>query len=99
MASKKAKVTRRAAPARARVSRPAAPAMVQLIVNGQSRGTVNPFGLSISQAANNLAKDNGIKSYSVLLDGGMKVGTEDAAQPLEGHVSLEVFAKETRGSI
>lgn len=93
--AKKAKraTARRSTPARAR----AVSDVVQLIVNGQSRGTVHPAGLSISQAANNLARDNGIKSYSILLDGGMKVGTEEAGLPLEGHVSLEVFAKETRG--
>lgn len=85
------KTARRAAPASK------APAQVQLIVNGQASGVVAPGNQSISQAANTLAASKGIKSYSILLDGGMRVGTEEAGQPLAGHTSLEVFAKETRG--
>src|ERR1700675_892150 len=97
MATRK-KVTKRRQPAatvHAASSRTVA--HVQLIVNGQAAGTIDPTGLSISQAANDLARGKGIKSYSILLNGGMKVGAEEAGAPLAGHTSLEVFAKETRG--
>ena len=96
MAIRKAKVTKRRATATAATSK--APANVQLIVNGQPAGTKAPGSLSISEVANELAKSHGIKSYSVLLDGGMRVGTEEAGQALAGHTSLEIFAKETRGN-
>jgi len=84
---------RRATPA----SRSTAPSLVNLILNGQPQGTVDPTGLTIAQAANNLAKAHGIKSYSILLNGGMKVTTDEAGAALAGATSLEVFAKETRG--
>ena len=80
-----------------RAGRATASGQVQLIVNGQASGTVAAGTQSISEAANVLARGHGIKSYSILLDGGMRVGTEEAGQPLAGHSSLEIFAKETRG--
>jgi hypothetical protein len=70
---------------------------VQCLLNGPPCGVVsNPEGLSIAQAANQIARDNGLKSYSILVDG-VKVGVEEAAKALSGHKSIEVFAKETRG--
>jgi hypothetical protein len=83
---------------RASHSRPAprAPHKVQMLLNGQAVGEVDPAGLSISQCANNIARENGLKSYSILVNG-TKVTTEGAGKPLAGAKSIEVFAKETRG--
>jgi len=69
---------------------------VQMLLNGQNVGEVDPSGLSISQCANNIARENGLKSYSILING-TKVGTEEAGKPLSGARTIEVFAKETRG--
>ena len=95
--------TRKAKPARRAVRR-ATPAVkgvakVQTILNGQPVGEVDPTGLTIAQAANTIAKAHGIKSYSILLNGGMKVTADEAGTALAGATSIEVFAKETRGTL
>ena len=72
------------------------PKRVQMLLNGQAVGEVDPTGLSISQCANNIARENGLKSYSILVNG-VKVTTDGAGKPLAGARSIEVFAKETRG--
>jgi hypothetical protein len=76
--------------------RASTPSRVQMLLNGQNVGEVDPSGLSISQCANNIARENGLKSYSILING-TKVGTEEAGKPLSGARTIEVFAKETRG--
>jgi hypothetical protein len=43
-----------------------------------------------------MARANGLKTYSILVDG-VKVTTEGAGKPLAGAKSIEIFAKETRG--
>ena len=73
------------------------PAKVQMLLNGQAVGEVDPTGLSISQCANNIARENGLKSYSILVNG-VKVTTEGAGKPLTGTKTIEIFAKETRGN-
>lgn len=72
-----------------------APTVVQTLLNGQVTGSVPASG-SIGDAAFKVARENGLKSYAILVDG-VKVTTEGASQPLKGHSSIEVFAKETRG--
>jgi len=95
MTVRKAKSARRAS----HVARPAkGPAKVQTILNGQPVGEVDPTGLTIAQAAQTIAKAHGIKSYSILLNGGMKVTADEAGTALAGATSIEVFAKETRGN-
>ena len=78
--------------ATARVS---SPSQVKIIVNGQVMGTIASTG-TIGDAAQALARDNGLKSYSVRLNG-VPVTAVEAAGSLAGAQSLEVFAKDTRG--
>jgi hypothetical protein len=73
----------------------AAPTTIQTLLNGQVVGSVPAEG-SIGDAAYAIARGNGLKSYAILCDG-VKVTSEGASQPLKGHTSIEVFAKETRG--
>lgn len=74
---------------------PAAPAQVKTIVNGQVQGNISPDG-TIGDAAMNLARGAGLKSYSVRVNG-VPVTAAEASGPLAGAQSLEVFAKDTRG--
>jgi hypothetical protein len=74
---------------------PAAPAQVKTIVNGQVQGQIAATG-TIGDAAMALARDNGLKSYSVRVNG-VPVTAQEAAGSLAGAQSLEVFAKDTRG--
>jgi len=90
------KVAKRASRATASTSSRVS-AKVQTILNGQLVGEVDPTGLTIGQAAQTIAKAHGIKSYSILVDGGMKITAEEASHALAGHTSIECFAKETRG--
>lgn len=74
-------------------------AQTAYLLNGQpvAQKTKEEIGTqSIGQVANSIAREHGLKSYSILVNG-VKVGTEEAAKPLAGAVSIEVFAKETRG--
>lgn len=68
---------------------------VQTLLNGQVTGSVPAEG-SIGDAAYQIARNSGLKSYAILVDG-VKVTTEGASHPLKGHSSIEIFAKETRG--
>lgn len=71
---------------------------VQQLLNGQPTGVVIPeAGQTIGAVAMEMARSNGLKTYSILVDG-TKVTTEGASKPLSGHRSIEIFAKETRGS-
>lgn len=90
MAVAKRKVVKRKVAAKA-----AAPTSVQTLLNGQVIGSIPAEG-SIGDAAHKIARDQGLKSYAILVDG-VKVTSEGAAAALKGHSSLEVFAKETRG--
>jgi hypothetical protein len=74
----------------------ATPSMVQLLLNGQATGEVNPGTRSISDVAGEIARNNNLKSYSILVNG-TKVSAADAGKALAGAKTLEVFAKETRG--
>lgn len=75
----------------------AAPKAVNILINGQATGQITPEAQTIAEVANQVAKEHGLKSYSILVNG-TKVTTENANKPLAGATSLEVFAKETRGS-
>ena len=98
MTTKKKPAARRAAAA----SRAAkAPASVALMLNGQAVGQRSVADLgsqTIGEVANSIAREHGLKSYSILIDG-VKVTTEQAGRSLAAAhaTSLEVFAKETRG--
>ena len=96
-------VARKAKSASKRASRSsggsAASKEVQVLLNGQPTGVVIPeSGQSIGAVAMNLAREHQLKTYSILVDG-CKVTTEGASKPLAGATSIEIFAKETRGSI
>lgn len=73
------------------------PATVVLMLNGQSSGVHTPAGGdTVGAVAQGIARNAGLKSYSILVNG-TKIGTEAAANGLRGVTSIEVFAKETRG--
>lgn len=70
---------------------------VILMVNGNNEGTIKPSAtLTVGDQAMELARKAGLKSYSVRLNG-VPVNAAEAAAPLAGARSLEVFAKDTRG--
>lgn len=95
MATKKKakKATRKAKPSG---SAAAAPSQVAMVLNGNAVGMVDPVGKSIGQVAQDIAREHGLKTYSVLVDG-VKVLADGASASLQGHRTIEVFAKETRG--
>lgn len=92
-ASRKAKPSASAAQATAQATTTQEVAMV---LNGNAVGMVDPAGKSIGQVAQDIAREHGLKTYSVLVDG-VKVLADGAAAGLSGHRTIEVFAKETRG--
>ena len=99
----KKKAARKAAPRRAAGSTaqaaPAAPAQVILLLNGQSSGIHTPVeGDTVGSVANRIAKEAGLKSYSILVNG-TKIDVTAAGNSLKGVQTVEVFAKETRGSL
>lgn len=97
MATKKAKkATKKAKPSSGGTRATQAPTQVAMILNGNSVGMVDPSGKSVGQVAQDIAREHGLKTYSVLVDG-VKILAEGAAAPLQGHATIEVFAKETRG--
>lgn len=97
MATKKAKkATKKAKPSASGAGRAAAPSQVAMVLNGNAVGMVDPSGKSIGQVAQDIAREHGLKTYSVLVDG-VKVLADGASASLQGHRTIEVFAKETRG--
>lgn len=74
----------------------AASAEVVTLVNGQVTGRITPGTGTIYQAVEQLARDNGLKSYNVRVNN-VPCTPEQAAGPLKGVKQLEVFAKDTRG--
>lgn len=77
--------------------RAATPKQIVLMLNGQSIGMHIPkAGDTVGSVANSVAAGNGLKSYSILINGS-KVTTEGAGKGLSGVRTLEIFAKETRG--
>jgi hypothetical protein len=91
--AKKAAKAKKAAPATQAAK---APTTVTMLLNGQTVGVLEPGTQSIAEAGAEIARKNGLKTYSILIDG-TKVSTEDGNRPIAGHVSIEVFAKEARG--
>lgn len=78
-----------------------AAATTALLLNGQAVGQQTSAEIgdqTVGQVANKIARDHGLKSYSILVNG-VKCSTEEAGKPLAGAISIEVFAKETRGSL
>lgn len=69
---------------------------VSMLLNGQAVGQISPTTQTVGDVANQIARDHGLKSYSILVNG-VKVTTEGASKKLAGARSIEVFAKETRG--
>lgn len=72
------------------------PKMVVTLVNGQTTGSVPDTG-TIQAAAEALAQSKGLKAFSLKVDGNV-VKRQDAGKLLKGCKSIEVFAKDTRGS-
>ncbi|MGH9429696.1 MAG: hypothetical protein ACRD2L_25705 [Terriglobia bacterium] len=63
---------------------------VTAMVNGQVVGTIRGSG-TIVAAAQKLAAAHGLKAFSIKVNGA-KVGQPNAAKPLGGARTLEVFA-------
>lgn len=70
--------------------------MVTMLLNGQTVGTVDPTGKSIAEVGLQIAREHGLKSYSILVNG-TKVTDAGSTKGLSGAQTIEVFAKETRG--
>lgn len=97
MATKKAKkATKKAKPSSGGRAAATAPTQVAMVLNGNAIGMVDPTGKTIGQVGQDIAREHGLKTYSILVDG-RKCLAEDAAKPLTGATTIEVFAKETRG--
>ena len=73
----------------------ASAAQVTTLVNGQVTGHVAASG-TIGEAADLLARNAGLKSYSVRANG-VPVSVSDAGGSMAKVKSIEVFAKDTRG--
>lgn len=69
---------------------------VSMLLNGQAVGQISPTTQTVGDVANQIARDHGLKSYSILVNG-VKVTTEGASKKLAGARTIEIFAKETRG--
>lgn len=69
----------------------------QFLINGQSVVFNPTAGMTIGQAAEGIARANGLKSFSILVNGVKLLNTEQANKSLTGVRTLEVFAKDTRG--
>ena len=69
---------------------------VTLMSNGQVISSLVPANETIGEVANKLAMSQGLKSYSVRLNG-VPVDAETAKGLIKGNKTLEVYAKDTRG--
>lgn len=71
---------------------------IELVINGQSKGKVNPGAQTLGQFVKAYAHSYGIRTFSVYLDG-EKVDTEQASDVLaqSGATKLEIVAKDARG--
>lgn len=71
---------------------------VILLVNGTSQGAVQAGeGETIQTWVDSMARSSGLKAFTVRVNGKIIV-LSDAAKQLKGVKSLEIFAKDTRGS-
>lgn len=74
-------------------------ATTAILLNGQATGQRTRESLgsqTVGEVAQGVAREHGLKSFSILVNG-VKASTEDAGKAAAGNVSIEVFAKETRG--
>ena len=69
---------------------------VTLMCNGQVISSLQAANETIGEVANKLAMSQGLKSYSVRLNG-VPVDAETAKGLIKGNKTLEVYAKDTRG--
>lgn len=70
--------------------------VITVVVNGQVVGSV-PESSTIGQAAQDIAKNHGLRAYSMKLDG-KQLKVPDLNRGLKGHKQLELYAKDARGS-
>ena len=72
--------------------------VVSVMVNGQVVGTV-PNSALLGQAANDIAKTHGLRTYSLKVNGKKLTATSDVGKSLkEWHAkSIELYAKDSRG--
>ena len=70
--------------------------VISVLVNGQVVGTVLDSS-SVGAAATQIAREHGLRAYSLKLDGKKLTTTFDVNKSLKGHKSIELFAKDSRG--
>jgi hypothetical protein len=70
---------------------------VKLSVNGTPKGDVSfTPGTTLNAFVVTQARLAGIRTFSVYVDGD-KLNTEDASDPIEAGVQIEIVAKDSRG--
>lgn len=69
---------------------------VQLLVNGNDKGSYDTAGQTVGQFVKNQASRHGLKSFSVYVNGA-KFYTEQANDPLPAGSKVEIVAKDARG--
>lgn len=68
---------------------------IELVINGTSKGRINTSGQTVGAFVTAQARNYGLKSFSVYVDGA-KFFTEQANNPLTGS-KVEIVAKDARG--
>ena len=100
MATRRKAAPKRASSSKVKAAAPASAAgqAITLLVNGQVVGSMTPADQAgtIGEAGSKLAKDHGLKSFSILANS-VKVSVDEGGNPVKGLRTLEVFAKDTRG--
>lgn len=71
---------------------------VELVVNGSKKGKVRPTsGQNLGAFLKQYATNYGVRTFSAFADG-RKLDTADASKPLTGIKSIEIVAKDARGT-
>ena len=70
---------------------------ISVLVNGQTVGTI-PNSANVGAAAVQIAKEHGLRAYSIKLNGKkLSSSTDVANMPLGRAHTIELFAKDARG--
>lgn len=69
---------------------------VHLVINGESKGTVESGNITLGDFVTAHAQRAGMRSFSVMVDG-QKVDTSATGKPLTGVTKVELVAKDARG--
>lgn len=77
--------------------RPRQQGMVELFVNGESRGTINVAGQTLGQFVSQQVNRAGIRSFSVYVDNA-KIGKSQGNMDMGTIGKVEIVSKDARGS-